>query len=184
MNKVLFIKRFLSHALIFLVTLPLWIFGIISLLIILPITKTYVPIWLRWFDCADHFIGRNTETIDAIIKTGWFNYYKFIALRNPLNYFSYHVLGVNCSIPGCKIISTDKEVGDNIAPGFQYTELQDSNFKCLAYLYDWIWVYKLPLTNTKKCIRFRLGWKLNGLGTGPIAQEVLVFSPFHSYTGV
>lgn len=179
---MIFLYRLLKHLVIFIVTLPITIFGCIALGCVLPITKTYVPLWLRWFDCADPYVGRNTETIQRVVSEGWKSYWYFIGVRNPLNYFSYKYLGVDTT--GCTVVSNDPEVGDNKAPGLQYTELLDKDHSVKAYEYYYIWVYIVPLTTIKKCIRLRLGYKLNGLGAGTIAQEVLVVSPFHSYTGV
>ena len=169
--------RVLKHSTTLLgLILPLQLFGA---LILLPVTCFYdigkFPKFLRWFDSVDPYIGRDTSVIDALNKTKstWLKYC-WVAFRNPLNYFGWTVLGVRVpvNIP-------DDMIGDATGchEGFRHLEVVINNNNYYEYYY----IKKLSAT---KCVRIRIGWKLSGLTTGKIAQWVLVFSFWHSYSGI
>lgn len=189
MNKLLFIYRFLNRlALFLLVSVPLQLAGMI---ILFPFTYIYqigaLPIWLRWFDSADPYVGRNTETIELETKKGWMNRYYWLALRNPINYFSYKYLGFIWNSPEILNVQGPMNVGDatDHVAGYKYIEIKQNNK--IYYEYVYIYVYKLTANSLQKCIRFRMGWKISDPyknKNGELQQEVFVISPYHSYNGL
>src|SRR3982750_1965184 len=78
-----------------LVILPLELVGI---LILYPVCRLRgpkpLPVFLNWFDNADHYFGRDTSVYFAGRDSGPYEMYYWLAIRNPLNYFGYSVLGV------------------------------------------------------------------------------------------
>ena len=197
--------KFLSRLLInitkfLLLSLPLQLIGSLLLLIYLPFhfakprLSPKLPFLLRWFDCADLYqeFGRTPVTyLSLVYPMGWWKTYTWLAWRNPINYFGYKYLGFFLKNP--YIISkykyyptyqvgTDlREVGNSSSdvPGFFYIEL-----KCDSKTYyEYYWIYRYG--QSKKCFRFRLGWKI---GQDPVykeefCQEVFVISPLMSYSG-
>ncbi len=206
------ILRYLGFFLV--VTLPLTVLGIICLAIYLPFCtknplnsiEAKLPRLLRFFDCADLYaeFGRNPITyLTVVCPKGRYARFVWIALRNPLNYFSYKYLGVTpqSSIVCLTLSQTFSKsmpagskttVGDSAqdAAGKFYVEyLIDSKF-----YYEYYIVYKYPtyvdtylFRGTPTCLRFRLGHKLGAPGElqyGKTIQDVFVISPFKTYSGL
>lgn len=184
-----FIKRLLKNlGILFGVLLPLQLVGIIVLLptvflnhrlvgSLLPTNARELlklPAFLKWFDSADLYeeFGRDPETyVEKVAPLGWWERYKWLALRNPLNYFGYKVLGYRAKtdIPG-------SPVGDNTGkePGLSVIELDDG-------VYEYYLIYRYA---DKLCFRFRMGHKLQDTKQGELAQWVFVVQPFKTYDGV
>jgi len=149
---------------------------------------TKLPRALRWFDNADQYVDRNTDTYKAVAESGIWNRYCWLAWRNPLNYFGYIYLGV--LLDGLIIVKQDtpaingRDVGDatDCVPGLYYTECTVKNKTYFEYYY----IKTYTLFGQKKCFRFRMGHKLQHPqeNIGKHCQFVMVISPYHSYSGV
>jgi hypothetical protein len=180
-----FTLRLFKHLLILLlVSIPLQIIGAIILLPVCYLVKsTRLPYYLRWFDCADFYIGRDTSTYENIIKTGAWNRYTWLAWRNPTNYFEYVVLGVKVDYSLYLIETNDinGKVGDSTGDhaGYRYTEMALGDKVIYEYSYIKKW-------SDKTCLRFRMGYKIGSVKSNKLGswiQQCLVLSPYKSYSG-
>ncbi len=174
-----------------LVLLPLEVLGWVVLLPATYLQGTSLeplPRFLRWYDNADSFVGRDVSTYMNVYKSGWFNRYSWLAFRNPLNYFGYIVLGANIESVKSKTIfkivsslDTKTQIGDatNKQPGIFYMELVDGNGKLY---YEYYYIHRWSDTT---CFRFRLGHKLGQDEdcTG-WSQFVIVLQPRKSFSGI
>lgn len=140
------------------------------------------PSCFKWLDNFDHWGDRDTSTYDAIIKSGFWARYNFIALRNPLNYFGYAVLGIQVTDTPIVVESNEHyTVGDSSGKesGFLY---QDVDYG-VHRVYEYYYIYKFSPT---KCFRFRMGYKIGDPKSNKIGsyiEQVLVIQPYKSYTG-
>jgi hypothetical protein len=171
------------------ISMPIQLIGSILLLMYLPIQRKLspklemLPFFLRWFDNADMYIGRNTETYEKVYEGPFLAHYTWLAWRNPINYFSYAYLSVQVLGEIETIYSNDPEgaIGDSTGdrPGFRYTELRVNN----QTIYEYYFIYKWSSTT---CFRFRTGYKIGGIKSNlpnEYIQEVFVLAPYKSYRG-
>lgn len=198
-----FALRLLKHVVKFLVIeVPLQLIGAIVLLVYLPIHLKLVtndpsksirlPYILRIYDNADMYVGRDYSTYRKVFGSGYWNLYCWLAWRNPLNYYSYVWDGVTpekeAKLTYTEIVffknRTDNkrnEIGDNDCPG---RELIEWRLDGKTY-YEYYAIYPYTIFGYKKCLRFRLGYKLGfNMAVGKPTQSVFVISPFHTYLGV
>jgi hypothetical protein len=173
-----FLLRLIKHISILLfVLLPLEVFGWI---VVLPVCflsrKSSLPRVFRWFDNADIYpeFNRNPITYlkDVIPKGVLYRYY-WLALRNPLNYFGYKILGWKSDRDIVASIIGDSA---NKRPGYDYIEVNDKGSH-----YEYYYIHKW---NSTHCFRFRMGWKLQDTKVGDWVQWVLVIQPYKSYSGI
>ncbi len=169
------------------VILPLELLGIIILFPILLVYRNSesLPGPLRWFDNYDiHSKERDRSVYEGIVRTGQqslggliYRYY-WLALRNPLNYFGYTVLGFKCRMLPWESIKSDLNIGDasGQSPGFLYLEYEQDNKIYFEYYYIKKW-------SDTKCLRVRIGHKLKNTRNDDFVQWVFVISPYHSYSG-
>jgi len=187
MNKLLFLYRLVKHVSILLFVLfPLEVLGWLILLPVCYLNGTSIdplPRWLRWYDNADQFVGRDTSTYFKVCRTGWWNRYVWLGWRNPLNYLGYVVLGA--MIPATLKSDTGPTVGTQIGDatnkkeGFYYREIVTPDDK--SY-YEYYYIHKWSETT---CLRFRLGYKLGqNADCSGATQWVLVLQPRKSYSGI
>jgi len=198
----LFLLRLVKHLSIYLlVLLPLELIGAVIgglYLFFTPLHKGALPKWLNWYNnYHDEYPGEQWEL------------YNWLFFRNPLNMFQYTYLGYTCpswTLPtyvsyggrGKKdwphvrdsAVVIGSPVGDGLREGFQYIEYQhywhctllNPRAHITAYSYYFIWKYTIQGVN--KCVRFRLGHKLDEKPVpGKTYQWVLTFSPGTTYTG-
>ena len=164
------------------------IIGAISLLIYLGIKKNNAPInlpkYLRWFDNADLYVGRDVSTYLKVIFSGWWSRYTWLAFRNPTNYFNYVYLGFvfKESFVYIKHNSEEDKIGDTSKEGFRHIELVNGDGK---RYYEYYYIKKYWF-NPKVCFRFRMGWKIkdNKNKEKDAVQYCLVIAPYKEYTGV
>lgn len=164
-----------------------------------------LPLWLRWFDGADQYFGRDTSVYDAIMKESAWQKYIWLAWRNPLNYFGYKYLGINISdkvqivLDSRTANNSSLQVGDGVnkCSGTVYTEIaiRDSIYGGWSQklvrvneskYFEYYKIVKYNFFGSTKCVRIRIGWKIGQdrpIQSGP-CQWVFVISPFHSYDGV
>lgn len=182
MEILKFIYRLCKALIIFLIILlPLQLIGAIILLPTCYIVgNSFLPKFLRWFDNADSFVGRDDSTYLVVRATGPWNTYCWLAWRNPLNYFGYVVLGIKFTTEAQQTIYSginSINVGDTTQAGFFYTEVEQDG--STYYEYYWIKLY-----NTTTCFRFRMGHKIGLLSKqNQFCEYVGIISPYHSYTG-
>lgn len=180
----LFVLRLIKHlSIYFFISLPLIVVGIVAL----PVVAFFydigkMPIWSRWFDSADPYVGRDTTTIEIINKQGWFKKYWWVAIRNPINYFSYKYLSFVLDEDALFILEGEPNVGDSTGdiPGYKYIEVIQKDKTYYEYYYIKKW-------SKTKCFRFRMGYKIGDPylnQKGEIQQEVLVLQPYKSYSGL
>ncbi len=209
MFYLLFILRLLKHiGILLFVSIPLQLIGIILLAIYLPIhfqlikrglrSSVKLPIFLRWYDNADQYIGRDTSTYLQVFGSGLYNLYCWLAFRNPLNYFGYKVLGLQIldeNTSGTEhqtlgVSDLDQatlgalSVGDGYGDidGFRFTEITTSG----RTYYEYYWIKKFSFKGLLYCIRFRLGYKIKGirfLEMNQYIQQVIVLQ-IKKYEGV
>jgi hypothetical protein len=78
------------------------------------------------------------------------------------------------------------EIGNSTdcSPGFFYIEIRMNSKTYYEYYY--IKVYNIPFTSLQKCIRFRMGYKLDEdlFNKSEWVEEVLVLNPFANYSGL
>ena len=188
-----FLIRLIKHLLIFLVlSIPLQLFGAMILLAVLPMQRSKglinLPYFLRWFDNADIYLGRNTETYEKITKGSFLQHYLWLAWRNPTNYFNYAILGFYLKSPVvteylCKIMNNNtvienSSIGDSTGDtsGIYYEEILVGTNTYYEYYAVFKWT-------SAHCMRFRMGYKLGQALSEGWTEEVLVVSPWHSYSG-
>lgn len=184
-----FIFRFIKHLVILLlISLPLQVVGIflIPFGIMFSRGELKLPAAFKWFDSADAWVGRNTETYQGIVNQGSWARYKWLAFRNPCNYFGYAVLGFVVDGPVFIIRYTGEEkqgVGDSAGDGegLRIVEIQPMLTGKVYYEY-----YYIKKFGVGKCFRFRLGYKIGNpkeLIQDTAVEQVLVLQPYKSYSG-
>lgn len=162
--KLLFIK------------IPMQILGMIILapvLLFIPKDREHLPRVLRWFDNADYYRKPKGSLIDGLSgdpgfraqykdPTAWWPRYYWLAIRNPINYFQYYKLGKAYNLEDVNMIwktgnrYTSDWIRDKSIPndGLFQAEVTISG-KVYWELY---WVYNW---SDDRCLRLRLGWKIN-----------------------
>src|SRR5690606_22399774 len=110
--------------------------------------------------------------------TGWLARFHWLAIRNPINYFQYKVLGRELSVNNSiKKIKGDLKVGthDWNTRGYYYQEVENDG----ETLWELYVVY--PLFKNYH-FRLRMGWKIGGYfsrrSPGEHMQWVLAITPF------
>ncbi len=184
-----FVYRFIINlGKFFLISVPLQAVGAVVLGIYFLFSKNQgqLPYGLRWFDCADYYVGRDITTIYRIRKEGNLRSYLWLAWRNPINYFSYKYMGINLSYADLQRVMViihkgSSNIGDSTDhyPGLFYLELLIKNKTYYHYYY----ILKYRVFGQTKCFRFRMGWKLDGYPVHFPVQDVFVISPYHVYNG-
>lgn len=198
-TMIKFLYRFIYHFSLFLLFLPLQAAGLllVPVGILLSRGRQKLPYLFRWFDNADLYIGRDSTTYLGVIQEGFLYRWYWLAIRNPVDYFSYKYLSITVG-PEVKVISIikntlpwkiketwsyyseyeDRKVGDGDNEGLFYIEYLINN----KIYYEYYFVKKLTAT---RCFRFRMGWKL-GLPSevlpGTIVDEVLSCTPVHNFS--
>lgn len=191
--------KYLKHIIVLLfVVIPLEIVGMIILPFVLLFVgkdKEQLPSLFRWFDNHETHLGVNGaddglagppgyRLENGIYPYGEYNFFKnlwhryyWLALRNPIYYFSYVVLGVNLSTL-TEITSKEGDfgIGDKYRAGSYYLEVAVNGKSYFEYYL----VYKYPLKKDK-CFRFRIGWKLTSEDSHK--QWVFTVTPWMNYTG-
>lgn len=191
----LFIVRFITNLLQFiLIDLPLQLIGIIILYPICYIQRNQeipkLPKYLKYFDCADLYVGRDISTYVAVCASGPFNRYCWIAFRNPINYYEYKK-GFVVQSSRMLVLKDwpDRISGITIGThkgnkgGLFRAEAEiDAE---LRYEYYLVVPYKLPFLGPK-CFRFRMGYKMDHPKSnkpGDAVQSVFTINPFASFEG-
>lgn len=186
----IFTCRLLAHMSVFIsIMLPLQLAGGVILLFVCPLIGTNpLPTWLKWFDNADQYVGRDSSTYMAVRASGWWNNYCWLAWRNPLNYFGYTMMGIQGTSQDQVLTDVPPmpaNIGDTSQSGIYHAEVLIDG---IVY-YEYYMIFKYTLFGTPRCIRIRIGWKLeHPCQTFPtsvpvICEWVFVISPLHSYTG-
>jgi hypothetical protein len=159
------ILRFIASLAIFISCIPVIILGlfVIPILLLTSWDGTTTP-WgnARW--------GKG-ETNPAWMKTGYWNNFVWLALRNPDNNYDTTTLAINkkpYTWQGNLVI------GDQIAPGFYAI--------AMGWAWEYYWIYKYNFLGAR-CIRIRFGWKING-ATTPTVPFVFAINPWANYGGV
>lgn len=137
-----------------------------------------LPKYLRWYDSADPFIGRDISVITRINTEGYWSKYCWLAWRNPVNYFGYVVQGYLFKGVEKYTIKENLNVGDSTedVPGLKIIEL-DTGIYEYAYIHKW---------SQTTCLRLRFGWKIGDLSNKPgfYIQRCFVIQPYKSYSGL
>ena len=158
-----------------LLCLPMMLLGILLLPIVLlfiPRDVENLPRFLRWFDnysgvvrkypAGDGLSGgpiyRTVRAVEGHTNLFWERYY-WLALRNPINYFSCVVLGVTTE--GLEQINEnvkvygDPDVGDQSKSGCNITTWSVGSKDLICFYY----VKAYTLFGKDLCIRIRMGYK-------------------------
>ena len=165
------IYRFIKHIIVWiLVELPLTLIGIPVLaiaLLFIPREATELPRYLKWFDSWDVGLQGNGRYYDELKdKTGWWGRFNWLALRNPINYFNYKVMGCKPDSGYMWYIKT----GDLSS----YTEVSSGNKIYYEYFYE------KPYTvfNSQRIFHFKLGWKFGGRAHKGVYEWALQVQPW------
>jgi hypothetical protein len=178
MNLLVFIQRLILNLVsFFLIQLPLQLVGIVVLAV--ACTRYEIgnlPYYLRWFDSADPYIGRDITVITRINKEGYWSKYCWLSLRNPINYFGYKYLGYVFTVHEKYKVRGSLDVGDstNDIPGLKIIELASG-------IYEYLYVARI---GSSACFYFRMGHKIGDLRNKPGSwcQQVFTIS-YRSYSG-
>ena len=183
-----FIYRLIKHlGILLFISLPLELAGIFILSIVVPYVslkgQEKLPRAFKWFDSFDLYSDRDRSVYRSIIAQGPFKQYCWLALRNPLNYFGYVVLGFKFNRGELYYYGQgDINVGDSAGkgPGLLIMELRNRTTETTE-AYEYYFIHRWSAT---KCFRFRLGYKI-GLSNqdGMYIQQVLVCQLYKSYSG-
>ncbi len=193
-------KRIAKHVAILIPLTCLQIAGILPVgiaLLFMSEKQKKLPWFLRWFDNADQYVGRDTSTYYAVCERGYWARLTWLTLRNPLNYFGYVYLGFQWpEVNNLEVVDCDyaqENVSDNKQPGFYYAEVKIKSKEKIDTYYEYygIWPY-LPFWRERRkenfeCIRYRLGWKIGAISRnhpGDPVQWVCVLTPFKTYKGI
>lgn len=189
-QMVVFIGRLIKQMVVLLlVSIPLQVIGsgLVGIYLVLVPTCKRLPTYLKWFDGADQYIGRNTEVYDQVMASNIWTKYCWLCWRNPTNYFNYTVLGFKIKLRNIDWSNSyeegDPEVGDSTGDHFGYFYGQIQDFDGHVY-YEYYTIIKWSDT---KCFRFRMGHKLGQLDKmkdGEWVQDVFVIQPYRSYNGI
>lgn len=114
--------------------------------------------------------GRGTNHFDFPTK-GWWQEFVWLALRNPAN----NLATIGFSIPQRPFTLEGKaDIGDKKAPGF---------YKITSrFGWEYYWIKPYNVFKSRRCIRIRIGWKING-NTEFTAPFVFVVHPWKKYRG-
>lgn len=181
----LFIKRFILRTLMFFgICVPIMLLGSIILLLFLPFSKhEKLPYFLKWWDCADFYVGRDPHTYREVVKKGWWARYTWLAWRNPMNYFEYRYMGMEYDPRSVWVLYDPQgdDVGDKSRAGYRHIELTDSKGRGF---YEYYWIYKYPFASNW-CFRFRMGWKIKDKKRVhyQLIQWCFVIGPWFPYSG-
>lgn len=148
-----------------------------------------MPYFLRWFDNADMYIGRDASTyLNECLKGRWARY-KWLAWRNPCNYFGYkHLAFVFNACGEYTVIDQSKfDVGNTTGAreGFRYIEYHQADPVKYPKINTYYEYYLIKKWSHTKCFRFRMGWKIanNSNKPGDYCQWVFAIQPYIDYSG-
>jgi hypothetical protein len=148
-----------------------------------------LPKWAQWFDNDREPFGDLTRGPAIAAASGakkvWLRWL-WLAVRNPANNYGYQVCGVPRTADTTYTLWGDIETSDQGVGGWKYVEARKDGRLVAFELY--IVIPHLP----GRCVRIRLGWKiddnvrLNGafkVVDGTPATIVHVINPVMSFTG-
>ena len=104
----------------------------------------------------------------------WWCAYQWFALRNPTNNLS-HWLGFKSEGKAIFIDGTSRKIGDTKAEGWYYL--------CERLAWEVYYIKAYSVFGQRKCLRVRVGWKINNADNGELCPFCFVISPFHEYSG-
>ena len=164
MNKSLLIKRILGcFSYWVLVLLPLTVAGwIIVPLLLVFVNNKQLPKWGRWFDNLQGPDGdgiHGDQRYQESNPPSFWSAYKWLAFRNPVDYFKGAVSGLECSVGRVNEWyrhPNGEGVSDWGRGGLKYLEFYVDG----DWLWEIYWVYPYRMFNRNLCIRIRLGYKL------------------------
>lgn len=184
------------------VLLPLQILGWFILpiaLLFIPKDQEYLPYFLRWFDNHEYHYSKLSH-LDGLAGPDyyrkqnriypyapfsfwrlWYYRYNWLAFRNPVNYFQYKVLGLPW-VNNVFLVRTfgNPNTGDKTQDGHYFIQVKVNN----KMYWEYYAIVRYPFT--KKCIRFRFGWKIGTIEenhAGEVVQWVCTITPMIDYTG-
>lgn len=165
---------------------------IVLLIIVPTLSRSVskLPDWLAWFDNAENiYLDENDPDRDGLSGPSyyrrddlgianaegpfdgnddialfrlWWNRYNWLALRNPINYFQYEILGAKIDEDDVVIIKgTDTN---------HYAEVITQDDLYYEYYVTKPWLFGF-------IFRFRMGWKITSTYR-PIQQSVFIINPF------
>jgi len=187
--------KILKHTLVYLlIVLPLELLGMIILPIVLIfISKdaVHLPFLFRWWDNHEYYL-RNNGSLDDLdglsgpkyhriregiegatgLKLLWARY-KWLALRNALNYFQYKYLGLTWDDDYTIISKHGENDVDDVNPGTYKVVVK---IKGKEYWEHYSYT-DVPFTN--RTIRIRMGWKIGTVSSKRHGQPIQwTFIPF------
>mgnify|MGYP000172614806 CR=1 FL=1 len=118
--------------------------------------------------------GRATDHPDHGTKGSYWLEFNWLVLRNPVNNLSCQYLAVPARVEQAYI--GNERVGDKIAGGlYEIT---------MGPWWEIYWIRPYTVFNSRRCVRFRAGWKIDGTAPGDLCAYVFTLNPWKSYLGV
>tara|TARA_R110002126_G_scaffold13516_1_gene58506 strand:+ start:268 stop:879 length:612 start_codon:yes stop_codon:yes gene_type:complete len=178
--------KFIKHILVFFfVKFPLQIIGIpilAVLLLFIPEDREYLPKKFRWWDNHERYtegnIGDDSLSGSSHIRnewsnpTGWLARFYWLALRNPVNYFQYNILGRVKKSPYTLDVQRVRGFSfpSNKTNPKKWLQVGTHEYNTRGWYYqevtngdDKLWEFYVIYPLFKKWhFRFRAGWKLGG----------------------
>lgn len=160
--------------------LPLMLLGYIVVPIALKYEKdNHLPWWAEWcWGNRNH--GNDGEGFWARRTVGWSRFRRcfwWLAVRNPTFNSSKYILGFKSHGKARMVAHGDQTlpVGDTKGEGWYFARER--------WAWEFYFIKAYTLFGTRRCVRFRAGWKILGKEDGEFAQFVFSPNPIHPYTG-
>ena len=117
--------------------------------------------------------GRATYHFLVPTKGVYWRELLWMAWRNPVYNLGLYTLGVPMRE---YVVTGDTNVGDKMGGGFYAARM--------GKFWEYYWVKPYTIFGIKKCIRVRIGWKINGTDFWGRAENVFSINLFKNYLGV
>jgi hypothetical protein len=112
------------------------------------------------------------EANGAYLKSGYFAAWNWLVIRNPVNNLMSGFLSVK---QAGYIIDGNRSIGEKVRGGSYWCFMGN------------VWeYYSITPYNFfgRRCIRIRIGWKINGNDVAELAPYVFAFNPIKQYSGI
>lgn len=140
-----------------------------------PSAMWHFPRWAWAWDNADH--GIEGQSFFQGKTPGWalvFRCFVWTCLRNPTFNFGKYLLGIS----GRQYERHgDAGIGDKKKGGAYWITTSK------PWLFEYYRIVPYTALGSRRCIRIRAGWKLEGKEASEVCQFCFVFNPVMSYSG-
>lgn len=161
-----------------LLDLPLMLLGWFVVPVALLFERdNHLPGWAEFlWGNRDH--GNDGEGFWARHTVGWSRFrrcFVWLVIRNPTFNWSKYIIGLRSNGTAAIVVGATRPIGDTKGEGWYWARE--------GWAWEFYFIKAYTLFGTRRCLRFRAGWKILGKDAGEAAQFVFAPSPLHSYTG-